>query len=355
MALAVCLSLAFTIILSCGKSEAPQPKAAAVDPRAAWFQIQEGMFVRILDIGEASSVLPQPWTVQSRIADTAFIRNAVVFAVNGHGLAALDLQGNQPAFGYFYDSLIFAHRTATSIVRTATGAAVHLYFNQMLNTVSRSSLGLGGICLVGFLPDSGEYTFIMPPFQKKNTDWEAVGFVAVSSGDFFFEWKQWGEEEIRFGYTRFRSDTGAEAAVARDAYIDAFRLSAAAAPGSGTLRSALFAECRRGLDPGPGVGLHFITHSREDVVKRTFRTGEEVSAIKTIPVWEEKGLVLALLPGGRIIRTSDGVSFGSIDLPVLPDGFRYTDLAKTGETLVLPWEQVIFTDVRAAGFLLYTP
>ncbi len=344
--------LAASALISCGKSEAPAP-ARAADPRSKWYQIQEGAFVRIPRITDSEKVLPQPWTIQTRIADAAFIGNAVVFAVNGSGLAAMNLEGNEPAFASFYDSLIFAHRTTTSIVRTRTGATVHVYFNQMLNTVGRSALPMAGISLVGFVPDSGEYTFIIPAFQRRNTDWEAVGFVAAGVNDYFFEWKQSGETETRFGYTRFNPDTGTETAVARSAYIDAYRLSAAAAPG-GALRSALFARCRRELAPGPSQGVHFSVRSREDVVKRVFRTGEGVSSITTIPVWEEKALALALLPGGRVVRTTDGAAFDSFDLPPLPEGFRYTDLLKTAGTLILPWEQVLFTEVRAAGILIYT-
>jgi len=345
--------LAASAFFSCVKAEAPETETA-VDPHSKWYQIQEGAFVRIPRIADAEQVLPQPWTIQSRIADAAFIGNAVVFAVNGSGLAALNLEGNEPAFASFYDSLIFAHRTTTSIVRTRTGATVHVYFNQMLNTVGRSALAMSGISLVGFLTDSGEYTFIIPAFQRRNTDWEAVGFVAAGVNDYFFEWKQSGETETRFGYTRYNPDTGAETAVARGVYIDAYRLSAAAAPGSGELRSALFAQCRRELAPGPSVGVHFSLRSREDVVRRTFRTGEGVSSITTIPVWEEKGLALALLPGGRVLRTSDGAAFDSFNLPPLPEGFRYIDLLKTAGALILPWEQVLFTQVRAAGILVYT-
>ena len=43
----------------------------------------------------------------------------------------------------------------------------------------------------------------------------------------------------------------------------------------------------------------------------------------------------------------------AIRLPALPVGFRYTDLAATGEHLVAPWEEVRFTDVGAAGVLFY--
>jgi hypothetical protein len=213
---------------------------------------------------------------------------------------------------------------------------------------------LSGIGLVSFLNASGEFAFIIPPFQKRNPDWEAVGFVATAANEFFFEWKQWGESETRFGYTRYRLDTGEESGVTRDAYIDAYRISAAAAPGSG-LHTALFARCRQDLSPDVAEAVHFTLRSREDAVKRTFRTGEGVASITTVPVWEEKGLALALMPGGRILSTADGAAFNWQMLPSLPKGFRYTDLLKAGGALVLPWEQVLFTDVRAAGFLLYKP
>jgi hypothetical protein len=348
--------LAAVSVLSCTREEAKPPEPpAAVDPRAAWYQISEGKFIPIASITAAAQVLPQPWTVQTRISDSVFMANTVVMAVNGYGLAAVDLRGNQPAFAYFFDSTIFAHRTVTTLVRTASGVTAHLYFNQMLNTVGRPDLKIGGICLVGFLPGSGEYVFIMPPFQKRNPEWEAVGFVAASASDYFFEWKQWGETETRFGYTRFNPDAGTESSIDRETYIGAYKLSAGAAPGGAALRTALFSMVRSELNPGESAAIHFTLRSRADAVKRVFRSGEGVTSITTVPVWEEKGLALALMPEGRILSTADGTAFTSIALPQLPQGFRYTDLVRSEGALILPWEQTLFTDVRAAGFLLFRP
>ncbi len=354
---ACALGLAASLLLcSCGGAGSQRSRTAAPDPRAAWYQIQGGKFTRIVDPGSAKNVLPQPWTVQSRIADVSFIRNVVMFAVNGSGLAAMDLGGNEPSFAYFYDPLIFAHRTVTSVMGRDSGATVHLYFNEMLNDVSRSALELAGVSLVDFLPDSGEYDFTIPPFQKRNRAWEAVGFVAASANDFFFEWKEAAESETRFGYTRFNSGTGAETTVTREAYIDAFRLAASAASGNGALRSKLFSEIRRRLAPKADDGVHFPVRSRSDAVKRVFRTGgESPSAITTVPVWEEAETLFALLPGGMVLSTSDGASFVSLGLPALPAGCRYTDLVKSGGALLLPWEQTLFTEVRAAGLLIFRP
>ncbi len=73
-----------------------------------------------------------------------------------------------------------------------------------------------------------------------------------------------------------------------------------------------------------------------------------------IAVFEEKGGRLALLPDGRVLSSPTGAGAPRvITLPVLPAGFRYTDLAKEGNLLVVPWEEVSFTDIGRAGLLIY--
>jgi hypothetical protein len=275
--------------------------------------------------------------------------------VNGSGLAALDLGGNAPAVSYFYDPAIFSHRTETTLVRTGAGLTVHLYFNQMLNDVNRSALKIGGISLVSFIPQTGEYAFIMPPFQERNPDWEAVGFAAPATGEYYFEWKMWGEDETRFAYTAFRSDTGKETPITRDEYLGKLKAYSASAPAGAPLRKALFAKVRGILQLEESSTVHFIARSREEAVKLVFRGGEGATTIIMIPVWEESGRALALLPEGRVVSTADGATFDSVSLPPLPAGFSYTDLYMDDGALIVPWEQTLFTDVRAAGLLIFRP
>jgi hypothetical protein len=61
----------------------------------------------------------------------------------------------------------------------------------------------------------------------------------------------------------------------------------------------------------------------------------------------------ALLPGGRVVSLGADGRRTTLDLPALPGRFRYTDLVRSGEHLVVPWEEVRFTDVGAAGVLFY--
>ncbi len=69
------------------------------------------------------------------------------------------------------------------------------------------------------------------------------------------------------------------------------------------------------------------------------------------------GFFLFLLPGGLLVSSVRGGTPGATPteagLPRLPEGFRYTDVVKWGPSLVLPWEEVAFTDVGRAGILVY--
>ena len=53
---------------------------------------------------------------------------------------------------------------------------MHLYYNALLNDAPQQDLTLTGISLVSFLPAKADYAFLIPPFQRKNPDYEAVGF-----------------------------------------------------------------------------------------------------------------------------------------------------------------------------------
>jgi hypothetical protein len=354
----VCAAALFAGILalaSCAKGKAePIPVKQPTDPRAVWFQLSSGKLSRIDGIDSVSPAAFAPWTVQSRVTDAAFLRGTFYFAVNGSGIARLGFEGGGPVFGYFYDSLICPYRTVTTIVPRQGVITAHLYFNELLNTAAPAQLPLGGICLVSYIPSTGEYSFLMPPFQKKHPEWEAVGFLPVGTEDFFFEWKRSDQNETSFAYTRFSPSAGTETAVSREAYIESFQLSAVKAPGKSAAREALFALCRSRLpELEEGTALHFIVRSGGDPLRRVFRLGEGSSGLVTIPVFEEKGNAFALLTDGKVLRIPVAAAAETITLPPLPAGFHYTNVMRVGDFLFIPWEQAVFTDVGAAGVLLY--
>jgi hypothetical protein len=231
----------------------------------------------------------------------------------------------------------------------------HLYFNSLLNTVKATDLPLQGISLVSFLPASSEFSFLIPPFQKRNPDWEAVGFLAWAEDDFLFEWKRAEPEETRFSYTRFVPSVGTESAISRNAYVGAFSLASGSAVALTPSHTALFSLCRQEMASVPAdAAVHYVLRSFTDPIRKVFRSGEGVSELVVVPVYEEAGSAYALLPGGRLLRVSPGKPATLLTLPALPTGFRYTDLLKVGATLALPWQEDSFTDVGAAGLLLYS-
>ncbi len=353
-----CAAALFAGILalaSCGKGkDAPIHVTQPPDTRAAWFQLSSGKFSRVEGIDSVSPVAFAPWTVQSRIADAAFLQGTFYFAVNGSGIARLGFEGGGPVFGYFYDSLIFPYRTVTTLIPRQGAITAHLYFNEFLNTAAPAQLPLGGICLVSFIPSTGEYSFLMPPFQKKHPEWEAVGFLPVDGEDFYFEWKRSEQNETSFAYTRFSPAAGTETAVSREAYIESFQLSASKAPGKSAAREAVFALCRSRLpELEEGTALHFTVRAEGDPLRRVFRSGEGTQGLVTIPVFEEKGNAFALLPDGKVLRIPVAAAAETITLPPLPAGFHYTNVMRVGDFLFLPWEQAAFTNVGAAGVLLY--
>jgi hypothetical protein len=338
---------AFLTLGSCGK--APKPSPAPEDPRSAWYQLSSGTFTRISGIVAAVRAKRQPWTVQERVADQAFSGDTLYLAVNGQGLAAYD-PGANDRFRYFYDSLIFAHRTITTLVPRAGEIIAHLYFNITLNTVSTTSLSLKGFNLVSLAPAASDYRFIITPFQENDPEWEAVGFMSPGPEEFLMEWKRSGESETRFAYTRFSPATGTEKATTRDVYQGSF--TQANAPSVSAALSSLFRACRERLSEA-NAAVHFSVRSHQSPVRRIYRSGEGVDTLLVIPIYQEGNDSYALLPGGNILHQAGG-ALTEVQLPPLPAEYRYTDIVKAGGLFLIPWEEARFTDVGAAGLLFYT-
>ncbi|MGO9310126.1 MAG: hypothetical protein ACLQDL_14030 [Spirochaetia bacterium] len=322
---------------------------------SAWLQLQSGTFQPVADPGAAGPVAHRPWTVQSRVADMAFLDGTLYLGVNGSGLASI---GRDPtgtlAIEYHSDSLIFGHRTITALIPRQGSLAIHLYFNALLNDVRQQDLSLAGISLVSYSPRLADYAFLIPPFQRLNPDWEAVGFAAESENSFDFEWKYTDASETRFQYTRYHADTKVEEPADRDTFLAALGVPAIEGASVPSALASFFAVCRAEIPSlAPGTSLQFSLRSRENPVRRNYRSRKESETAVAVPMFEEDGRLLALLPDGRILGAESGGAPKAFTLPRLPQDFRYTDFVKWGNSLVIPWEEVSFTDVGRAGILVY--
>jgi hypothetical protein len=346
--------LAAAVAVAAGLS-ACAPATPAPDASAGWYQLQAGSFQKLAKPGDGLAVSFRPWTVQGRVADMAFLDGDLYCGINGAGIAgvAFDAAGT-PTFTGHLDSLIFAHRTLTTLIPRPGALGVHLYYNALLNDTPAQDLTLTGISLVSWLPAKADFSFLIPPFQKKNPDWEAVGFAPLTASVYELEWKYTNAGETRFAYTRFDADSLAETAVAREAYLAALGVPAISGDGVPADLAAFFAQCRGALGPSPsGTALLFTVRTASGVVRRSFRSAPQSDAAVTIPVFEETGARWALLPGGKVLGVPAAGARRTVELPALPRGFRYTDLAKSGSFLVVPWEETRFTDVGRAGILVY--
>lgn len=334
----------------------PGKAAAAAEPAASWYQLHAGGFQRLERPGAGLAIAFRPWTVQGRVADMAFMTGALYCGINGSGIAAVTLgPDGTPAFTYHLDSLIFAHRTITTLIPRPGALTVHLYYNALLNDAPQQDLTLTGISLVSFLPAKADFAFLVPPFQRKNPEYEAVGFAPITENRFAFEWKFTDPGETRFAYTRFDADTLAEAKETREGYLGALGVPSIGGNAVPAELGAFFALCKGALAPTPtGTSLQFVLRSHTGAVRRVFRSAAESDAAVVIPVFDAGSARLALLPGGRVLSAPAGAggSPRTVNLPALPGGFRYGDIVKSGDWLVVTWEESRFTDVGRAGIVL---
>jgi hypothetical protein len=283
-----------------------------------------------------------------------YLGESVICAVNGSGLASMEIDASgAPSFAYHYDPLIFAHRTITTLVPRQGGCMVHLYFNALLNNVLPRELTIRGISLVSYIPAQENYVFLIPPFQRRNPEWEAVGFTALSADEFAFEWKYTDATETRFAYTRFRAETREERDDTRESYLLSLGVPALTGPEVPAVLAPFFAACLAGIHaPQERATVHFAIRSRDSPVRRFFRSENGGDSLVFVPVFEDAGIRIALLPGGRALRaSSDGRSVARA-LPALPESCRYTDILLKGKFLIVSWEETAFTDVGCAGLLL---
>ena len=320
-----------------------------------WLQLRDGRLAPVTGPGAATPVSRAPWTVQSRVADLAFLGDELFCGINGSGLAALarNEQGGV-AVTYHPDGMIFPHRTITTLVPRRDTLLVHLYYNALLNDTRPQDLSLGGISLVAWSPGQKDYTFLVPPFQRANPDWEAVGFAAETADRFHLEWKFTDASETRFQYTRYSADSRTEDREDRDTFLASLGEVSIDGPSVPAALSAFFSACKSAIGAQPaGVSLQFTVRDRQGAVKRSYRSRKESESAMVVPVFQDDDGLLALLPDGRLLVSAGGSTPSAAALPVLPPGFRYTDVVKWGSSLVLPWEETEFTDVGRAGLLVY--
>jgi hypothetical protein len=285
----------------------------------------------------------------------AFLGDVLWLAVNGHGLVSV-ASGDPPAFAARYDDWLFPHRTVTTLLARGGSRACHRYYNATLNTVRREELKADSISFLAFDTAIDDYVVLLPPFQRSNPEWEAVGAAPLADGEFLVEWKL-AADETSFAWTRFAPDSRAEAPSTREAYQQALAYAptdeASLSRGVRLLFDACLAELAAdGARPGDAVSVIFVVRERGGTPKHGFRAGTGDSFV-TVPVFLEPAAGRALLPGGKVVSLGADGERSMIGLPALPAGFGYTDIVAIGEQLVVPWEEVRFPDVGAAGVLFY--
>jgi hypothetical protein len=352
------LTLLIVFASACRNQENPAPNPPLA---GRWYQLLEGRLESVDGPGDFAEIPPRPWTVQGRIADMSLWENQVFLAVNGYGLAALRPASLEEGdrIRYFYDPTLFAQRTISTLIAEPQSVLCHLYFNKLLNTVSEESLLLQGISLVRLHPGEDIYELIIPPFQESHPDWEAVGFLPQSRERFLVEWKSTDERETRFHYALLTLNPSAETPVDRARFRGGynFRALEEAPP---ALRRLLESAARSLAPAQSGVTVHFLVRSPFGPLLRRYAyhaapgdNGRETSRILTLHAVDSGERSWLLLPDGVLLSGASAEEEPRRQvLPQLPGQFRYTDLLLSGDSLLVPWEEVFFIRVGAAGLFV---
>ena len=349
----LCAFLLALTLTGCGeKTLKPEP--------GSWFILQGGKFEKA-DLPPAPAAgAALPWTVQTRVADLAFLGDKLYLAVNGQGVASLELDPDTPLFRYFYDPLIFSYRTISTLIPADDHLLCHLYFNKLLNTAREQALKIQGISLLKLFPAEGIYQFVSLPFQKQNPEWESVGFLPQSREVFFIEWKHADEQETRFCYTRFELPNNREEAIDRLSFRQGYRFQDIRSQDLPPPLKTLFQQAVKSLgQKGPPTAFQFLLRGSQQALASRYEyhpQGFISSAdmrLFTLPVFQDGETYYLLFSTGRLLAVKGtNPRLFSLSLPRLPEGFLYRDLAVRRDTLLASWEESRFTAVAQAGLFL---
>lgn len=345
-------------------NRSPEPEPAA-PLGGVLYQLQEGSFTPVVTDQGTEAIEFQPWTVQGRVSDLVSVEDRVYLGINGYGIAELTIgetavgETRDLVFRYFYDAMIFRYRTLTTLIPEQDSLLCHLYFNKLLNVVSETELKLQGISLLRLFPRTGVYEFITAPYQEAHPDWEAVGFVPLTTQEFFFQWKYSDRNRTLFSYSRFDLVDLEEQEAGELGFRRSYGFHSLEERGSGPLK-LLLAEAQKLLDePEASTGYQlYIRTDGQSLIRRyeyhpdDFTSADEIRLVTLSGVRRAEHALL-LLPGGLLLKASPGSrQIQRFRLADLPEGYAYRDLLLHGQYLLASWEQPSFTEVGAAGIFL---
>jgi len=356
------LSALLLILLSSCAPEDLEQSAEAKPLPGKWFILRQGHFESIE--APSTSIPPQPWTVQSRVAALNALENKVFLAINGWGIVSLDIPTlSDPHFEYFYDPLIFKNRTITSLFADKKTLFCHLYFNTLLNTLQQEDLKIQGISLIKLFPNDSIYRFIITPFQRQNPEWESVSFLLRDQDEFLFEWKHSSPEETLFHYTLLNYREQKEESIDRLLFQDSFafqRVNDLEKPSRLVLLIKTVIEIiTYSAEDSRSIALHFLLKEESTDVKKRYEyyppgfSSARHPELYTINLIEQGEDFFALLPEGILLKADqEKKDIETINLPPTPEDIIFTDFYIEDNFLVAAWEEVHFINVGAAGIFI---
>jgi hypothetical protein len=354
--LPLCLAAA---LLAGGCARQPARPETGTILAGRWYQLADGSFEAVQAPGQPA-VAGLPWTVQARISDMSSLDGRLYLAVNGYGLASLEMdRGAAPRFRYFYDPLLFRYRTLTTLVPAAGSLTCHLYFNSLLNLAVAAELPVQGLSLLSLSPQEGVYRQLRMPFERSHQGWEAVGFLPLSQQEFLLEWKLAGPERTLFAYSRYDLASSTERPATRQEYREAWE----PRPLEGQLPGELEPLVRELLGRPEGAQASLFLGARsaaEPLLRRYARRSpsgpEPADRLLTAFAFLDGERRLLLGSDGLLLAArageAPGATLSARRLPALPVGFQYTGLFVLNGLLLAPWEQADFTTTGAAGIFI---
>jgi hypothetical protein len=326
-----------------------------------WYAIDSGKFHSVPDIERLKKPSFLPWTIQERVSDIAYDSGKIVIGINGYGVAFLEEdKGTNQEFHYFFDRALFSERTLTMLLPFGDEICCHFYINTSLGAGPAGKASRAG-CNFAFFPAQGVLDRFMPYILPSETDqdgYEAVGFLPATKIDWYIEWKKAGAV-TRFRYSQYEMSGSRETAISREQYRDAYSFKNVNLGSVPRAIKLLAREIKkRDLPDAESTSYHFLTKDKEtNLVTRYESKGDadprdDSFEIRNVFMFIDERNAYALSDKAILWMEQASTDIHEIELPAMPDGFRYTGLFVSDRSILLSFEESSFFKTGNAGLLV---
>ncbi len=300
-----------------------------------------------------------PWTEAVRVSDAAIVNKIPSLLINRLGLMT---SGTGNGASALHTDSLFSSNTAAAIYNTGTETGIRLYRNSFFSGSGNSAAGGAqetSVCIARYNPETGTFSVALKASDLELPEnAQCVALDRIGSM-WYAAFKYEKDSKVQFSYLEFESfperkegSGPLELSGIRKISSETYQKSVAPfsfpdAPDS--LKSVL-----SGLPQTTAFNLRVYTpvsKSAQTYARGNDHAGETKVVDGTAFVSDEKTAVLFADGTFYYRRDNTAEKTQILQLPVLSNGYVYTNFILTGKSLLVAWEEQRFFETGRAGLL----